>query len=987
MAGLDSRHVTWGHLQYYDTQIKKFVEDAVATLEKSTVTPEETAAITKKLNEVEQLATVNRANIEAIVAVNKDQEARITTLFTYNTTTKEDLATQTARIDSIKEDLLRLEESLKHDHKTIEDIRIVLENKADKSYVEDAIKNIPQISLANYFTKDEVLQLIPNVGHLATKEELAKVDGKINTALDDIKELENKTETDHKTIEEIQLTLTGSYYTKDEVEDLLPDTSAFVTTPELEAAIDNCATEAEVTSLIQEIADVQEQLDEKANIEDIPSIQGLATEEFVVKKIAEAELADQDVDLSAYYTKSETEAVVKAAVDAINVPDVSNLATKEELEAVQNVAGSNSVKLFAIESDLVDINAKLDTIPSTEGLATETYVDEKFAEIVIPDVSEFATKGDLEEAINNIEYPTVDLSDYYTKSEVDEAIANVEHPTVDLEGYAKLTDIPDVSNFATKDEVAAVEAKVDAIVIPEVPTKVSEFENDAGYLTEHQDISGKADKSDLVGLATESYVNAAIENIPEVDLSDYATQQFVLDKIAEVPTDYLKEVPSEYITESELSEELAKIEHPTVDLDGYATEAWVNEQGFLKEHQDLSDYAKKSELPTDYLTASDIENKADKDELTSLATKQEVASVEEKIPDVSNFATKDEVPSIEGLASTDYVDQAIANIPETDVSNLATKDELEAVEAKIPTNYLTSIPEEYITKQELDSEGFVKSLDGYATEQFVTDAISNIKHPDPDLSNYYTKGETDSAINEAIEGIKIPEVDLTPYATKVQVDEQVAAKADNVPFTTDMFVTKPQGGFTSGDNLNGLSIATILSKLLGLQATPAPDEPDIPDEPTTIVDKIIKNQLGMYQVNEAAEVVEIPYNYVTYDNTSYDAAPDANYFYQKLDDNGEVIESGYQHVSDENDSMYYLIALPQGVNFHENVSVKVWDETSNTWADVTDSFEMSSDLQFIEDALVEAELSMPTIPEGYTLWIESSLNTCTGSDYRFIINE
>ena len=287
MAGLDSRHVTWGHLQYYDTQIKKFVEDAVATLEQSTVTPEETAAITKKLNEVEQLATVNRANIEAIVAVNKDQEARITTLFTYNTTTKEDLATQTARIDSIKEDLLRLEESLKHDHKTIEDIRIVLENKADKSYVEDAIKNIPQISLANYFTKDEVLQLIPNVEHLATKEELAIVDGKINTALDDIKELENKTETDHKTIEEIQLALTGDYYTKDEVEDLLPDTSAFVTTPELEAAIDNCATEAEVTSLIQEVADVQEQLDEKANIEDIPSIQGLATEEFVVKKIAE----------------------------------------------------------------------------------------------------------------------------------------------------------------------------------------------------------------------------------------------------------------------------------------------------------------------------------------------------------------------------------------------------------------------------------------------------------------------------------------------------------------------------------------------------------------------------------------------------------------------------------------------------------------------------------------------------------------------------
>ena len=32
--------------------------------------------------------------------------------------------------------------------------------------------------------------------------------------------------------------------------------------------------------------------------------------------------------------------------------------------------------------------------------------------------------------------------------------------------------------------------------IPTVPTNVSAFTNDAGYLTVHQDISGKADKTD-----------------------------------------------------------------------------------------------------------------------------------------------------------------------------------------------------------------------------------------------------------------------------------------------------------------------------------------------------------------------------------------------------------------------------------------------------------------------------------------------------------
>ena len=45
---------------------------------------------------------------------------------------------------------------------------------------------------------------------------------------------------------------------------------------------------------------------------------GVATEEYVAKKIAEAQLAGSDVDLSAYYTKSE----VDAKIAEIDVPDV-----------------------------------------------------------------------------------------------------------------------------------------------------------------------------------------------------------------------------------------------------------------------------------------------------------------------------------------------------------------------------------------------------------------------------------------------------------------------------------------------------------------------------------------------------------------------------------------------------------------------------------------------------------------------------------------
>ena len=57
----------------------------------------------------------------------------------------------------------------------------------------------------------------------------------------------------------------------------------------------------------------------------IPSTEGFATEEFVNKKIAEAELADKDIDLDAYYTKTEVDALI---------PDVDEFATKEALQTV-----------------------------------------------------------------------------------------------------------------------------------------------------------------------------------------------------------------------------------------------------------------------------------------------------------------------------------------------------------------------------------------------------------------------------------------------------------------------------------------------------------------------------------------------------------------------------------------------------------------------------------------------------------------------------
>jgi uncharacterized protein YjdB len=84
----------------------------------------------------------------------------------------------------------------------------------------------------------------------------------------------------------------------------------------------------------------------------------------------------------------------------------------------------------------------------------------------------------------------VDLTGYATEQWVQEQNYLTEVP----EGYAKTEDIP------TKPEDIGAQPKGEYALksqIPTVPTKVSAFENDSGYLTKHQDISGKVDADKL----------------------------------------------------------------------------------------------------------------------------------------------------------------------------------------------------------------------------------------------------------------------------------------------------------------------------------------------------------------------------------------------------------------------------------------------------------------------------------------------------------
>ena len=244
-------------------------------------------------------------------------------------------------------------------------------------------------------------------------------------------------------------------------------------------------------------------------------------------------------DLSNYYTKGETDSQIKKSIDKIKVPtkvselsndagyltqhqDISNLATKSEVSAVENkipaayelpTASATTLGGVKVGSGLSITNGVL-SATGGGGVADSVEWDKVQNK---PNFANVATSGDYNDLINQ--------------------------PT-----------IPSVAGLASE---AYVNEKVAAIVIPEVPTKVSELENDSGYLTEHQSLENYITKKDFAtGLdAQNTSTNALIRQVNER-----------IDGIT-VPT------------------KVSELE---------------NDAGYLTEHQSLAEYAKKTEIPAPY---------------------------------------------------------------------------------------------------------------------------------------------------------------------------------------------------------------------------------------------------------------------------------------------------------------------------------------------------------------------------------------------------
>lgn len=186
----------------------------------------------------------------------------------------------------------------------------------------------------------------------------------------------------------------------------------------------------------------------------------------------------------------------------------------------------------------------------------------------------------------------------YTKAESDSKYATEEW--VNEQGFVTDSQLGD--EYATKEWVGEQGFITDGQLSEDYATK--EWVNEQGFLTEHQDISNLATK----------------EEVEEVSSAVTAEIAAVAATIPTVPTNVSEfENDANYTTEQWIDEQGFLTEHQS--LSGYATEAWVSEQGFLTEHQDISNLATKNEVEsglTDLwtslnLAAEKIDTKADAD--------------------------------------------------------------------------------------------------------------------------------------------------------------------------------------------------------------------------------------------------------------------------------------------------------------------------------------------------------------------------------------
>ena len=483
------------------------------------------------------------------------------------------------------------------------------------------------------------------------------------------------------------------------------------------------------------------------------SLEGLATEEFVEEKVKNV------VTFKDFNYNGERKTIQLDNYDSVSGklnPEYND--GKDGAVNIAMVSKWNKVDLGSTQVE-INLNGPKDKRP--------TYNDD-YEIALMKDIPTIPSK--VSELVNDKEYQT--------KSDVDERIKGIIN-----EAPEKLDTLGEIAN-KLKEGGEVIDTINETLV-----GKVSKDDFETALNT-------KQDKGDYL-----SYVDIATENDPERkavvlknnnmilgtdekggtynlamvskwDVADFGSNKLHLNLNsvdAITINDNKGENGGVIATISDVKNAIESIEIPSVD--GLASEEWVKEQGYLTEHQDLTDYAKKSDI--DELKAFDHTIFAEKDEVNEqLSEKQnkgnyleyEVENDNRKVVKLNNNDIIGAIANTSELADKVDIDGwvSLLHLNRWNVVDLGSP--------KTITNINT--PKDVRpTVQEAGQNGSEAHKIAYVDDIYHNDGSAKFITEHQSLEGLATEEFVKEKVADAVSGIVLPEVDLTPYAKSADVSK------------------------------------------------------------------------------------------------------------------------------------------------------------------------------------------------------------------------
>lgn len=341
-----------------------------------------------------------------------------------------------------------------------------------------------------------------------------------------------------------------------------------------------------------------------------------------------AALEAGDVNLTNYYTKEEVNGLI---------PDISQKADRSEIPT----------KVSQLENDSKYLTEVPEEYVTNKELEAKGYLTEEVEPLFAASAARSINQSDITNWNGKVDKQTgMGLSEQsftlaekaklagltnYSDAAIRQSITNLE---AKVETKANKSEIPDISNKADRTEI---------------PTRVSQLENDSGYITSIPDNLVTEEE-----LQSKGYLTEFIESDPTVP--EWAKQPTK-------PTYTLEELGAEA---------MGSAANAILEANNY-TDQRLN---VLLEGADPS-YTTFKELSDAILkqntTIGSISTDINgiKNTLNSKADKSELFS-----KDYNDLTNTPEIPSIEGLATQTWVEQQIQAIPEVDLSAYALRTDI-----------------------------------------------------------------------------------------------------------------------------------------------------------------------------------------------------------------------------------------------------------------------------------------------------------------------